>query len=272
MAQVRHNYGASRTCGCYAAGARGDRATRYRVPAVCRQLEADRRLGETGRCNYDSGASGTVAGVGLLEGLGGAVFVPAEFVAAAAVVLAGPARSRCPPGWAAVPPPAFENAVPVGAPVFEEGLVDPPVPREELVAARESPLVAGTLLDTYAETDGSKAAVPFVKILISWVFPSDHVFVKTMTVVFASITPLAVPTILVEPRPRVIVPPDATDTFPLVLPDVPLLAIQANEDVPFWLIIRVSSSHHGAPGPEAKPSPCHVPARVVVETEVFCLV
>ena len=104
-------------------------------------------------------------------------------------------------------------------------------------------------------------SLPFVKILISWVAPSDHVFVKTMTVRFTSITPILV----VEPRVRVITPLDEIDTVPFSVPDVPLLAVQTNVHVPFWLIVIVSFSYHGAPGPEARPLPSHVPATLSIE-------
>lgn len=69
--------------------------------------------------------------------------------------------------------------------------------------------------------------MPFVKILISRVAPSDHVPVKTITLKFGSITPTDV-----EPTFSVITPPVEIDTVPFSPPDVPLLASQTNEHVP----------------------------------------
>ena len=172
---------------------------------------------------------------------------------------------------AVVPPPVFDSAVlpAVGAPVFEEGAVEPPVGWVTPAVAGVVPAVAGVV-----PVDGAiigavtgTAGVPFVKTLISWVAPSAHVFVKTMTVMFASITPTAV-----VPRLRVITPADDIDTVPFSLPVDPSLAVQVNEHVPFCLITRVSFSHHGAPGPEAKPLPCQVATSLLSEYEVVCLV
>jgi hypothetical protein len=162
----------------------------------------------------------------------------------------------------------------VEAPVFEAGAMEPPIGWERPAAAGVVPAVTGVVP---ADVDIIGAVLvatsfPFVKILISSVAPSDHVFVKTMTVKFSSITPLAVEPRIVEPRLRVIAPPDEIDTVPFSLPVDPLLAAQTNVHVPFWLIVRVSFSHHGAPGPEAKPLPCHVPTRLSIEYEAASLV
>jgi hypothetical protein len=202
-----------------------------------------------------------------LEGLEGIGLVSIAFVAVTGVlavllVWLDPVVA-IPPACAVVPPPMLDSTllVAAGTPVFEAGAVELSVPWEK-------PAVTGALPpDDIKIAPVSTASLPFVKILISWVAPSDHVFVKTMTVMFASITPLAV-----EPTLRVITPPDEIDTVPFSPPDDPLLASQTNEHVPSWLIVRVSFSHHGAPGPEAKPLPCHVPTRLLIEYEVVCLV
>jgi hypothetical protein len=146
--------------------------------------------------------------------------------------------------------------------VFEAGA-------EELLVVGERPAVIGVLLpgDVKIGAVPARAALPFVKITISWVVLSDHVFEKTMTDMFASMTPVAV-----EPRLRVITPSDEIDTVPFSPPDVPLLALQTNEHVPSWFIVRLAFSHQGAPGPEAKALPCHVPTRLLIEYEVLCLV
>jgi hypothetical protein len=109
-----------------------------------------------------------------------------------------------------------------------------------------------------------------VKILISWVAPSGNVSVKTMTVMFASITPVDVE--LTVPGSTVIAPPDEIDTVPVPVFDDPSLPVQENEDVPFVLIARMSFSQKGASGPETKPSPCHVPTKSAGEYEAACLV
>ena len=154
--------------------------------------------------------------------------------------------------------------------------MEPPVDREMPAVTGAAAAVTGVVavvgVGVIIGAVVPSAGVPFVKTLISWVAPSDHVFVKTMTVMFASITPMAVEPTLVEPALRVITPLDEIDTVPFSLPDVPLLAVHAKEQFPSCWIVRVSFSHQGAAGPEAKPLPCHVPTRLSIENEVGCLV
>jgi hypothetical protein len=75
-----------------------------------------------------------------------------------------------------------------------------------------------------------------------------------------------------SPETQVITPVDEIDKLPVPAPDDPSLPVQKTVNVPSGSMVSESLSHQGAPGPEAKPAPCHTPAKSAKEYEAACLV